>query len=427
MESPFFLYSFNLIRMISTSRILILLLCIGSITMISCNQEISAGPEQQNPTLLISFDGFRYDYLERVNTPHFDSLITDGVQAERLIPVFPSTTFPNHYSIVTGLYPENSGMIGNTMFDPEWDEWYRINNREAVEDEKWYEGEPIWNTLEKQDIRTGTMFWVGSEADIQGMHPTYWKSYDENMTEEARIDTVIKWLSYPEEQAVDFATLYFEHVDSYGHSYGLQSDSLNAAILKTDHLIGYLKTKMRKEDLWDKTNIVIVSDHGMVELSADKIIEIDKIIDMNKIERTIWGPVTMLQPKGGLTDEVYNKLKANEKNYMVYLKEDLPERFHLKNHRRIPDIVLVADIGYVPVNRNTKERFLRSLPAATHGYDNAEKLMHAFFIAHGPAFREGEKVSPFQNIHIYELINKLMYTDPASNDGNLDSVRVLLN
>lgn len=413
--------------MTSVYKKLKLLLCLGTIILFGCKQEVLPGPEQQNPTLLISFDGFRYDYLERVNTPHFDSLVAGGVQAEGLIPVFPSTTFPNHYSIATGLYPENSGIVGNTMYDPEWDEWYRISDREAVENEKWYEGEPIWNTLEKQGIRTGTMFWVGSEADIQGMHPTYWKPYDEDMTEETRIDTVVKWLSYPGEQAVDFATLYFEDVDSYGHNYGLKSDSLDSAISKSDRLIGYLKTKMRKADLWDKTNIVIVSDHGMVELSADKIIEIDKIISMDNIERTIWGPATMLQPKRGLTDEVYYKLKANEENYVVYLKEDLPERFHLKNHRRVPDIILVADLGYTPVNQKTKERFYQSLPSATHGYENTEKLMQAFFIAHGPAFGEGKKNPPFQNIHIYELLNKLMNTNPAPNDGNLDSVRVLLN
>lgn len=413
--------------MISAYRILKLLFYFAIILIAGCNQETSTDRLQENPTLLISFDGFRYDYLDRVDTPHFDSLIAGGVQAEGLIPVFPTNTFPNHYTIVTGLYPENSGLTGNTMYDPEWNEWYRISDREAVEDGKWYEGEPIWNTLEKQGIRTGTMFWVGSEADIQGMHPTYWKTYDGNMPEEARIDTIVKWLNYPEDRAIEFGTLYFEHVDSYGHDYGLKSDSLNAAISKSDRLMGYLKAKMRKAGLWDKTNIVIVSDHGMVELSADKIIEIDKIVDLDNIERTIWGPATMLQPKEGLTEDVFKKLEANEENYVVYLKKDLPERFHLKNHRRIPDIILIADPGYMPVDQNSRKRFLKSLPSATHGFDNAEKLMQAFFIAHGPAFKTGGKVPPFQNIHIYELLNNLKNTTPAPNDGSLDSVRVLLN
>lgn len=413
--------------MTSANKIILSFVFLGSVLIFSCKMDAPSDLPRENPTLLISFDGFRYDYLDRVDTPHFDSLIAGGVQAEGLIPVFPSNTFPNHYSIATGLYPENSGLTGNTMYDPGWNEWYRISDREAVENGKWYEGEPVWNTFEKQGIRTGTMFWVGSEAEIQGMHPTYWKTYDGSMPEEARIDTIVKWLSYPEERAIDFATLYFEHVDSYGHDYGLKSDSLNAAITKSDRLMGYLKAKMQKAGLWDKTNIVIVSDHGMVDLSADKIIEIDKIIDMNDIERTIWGPATMLQPKEGLTDDVYNKLEANKENYDVYLKEDLPERFHLKNHRRVPDIILIADLGYMPVDQNSRKRFFQSLPSATHGYDNAEKLMQAFFIAYGPAFRAGEKVPSFQNIHIYELLNKLMNTTPAPNDGSLDSVRVLLN
>lgn len=408
-------------------RYFALFCCLSGVFVVGCNQHTAAESAERNPTLLISFDGFRYDYLDRTDTPNFDSLVASGVSAEGLIPVFPSKTFPNHYSIATGLYPENSGLINNTMYDPKWDEWYRIRDRDAVENGKWYEGEPIWNTLEKQGIRTGTMFWVGSEADIQEMRPTYWKTFDGDMPEEARIDTVVKWLSYPEDKRVDFATLYFEHVDSYGHRYGLQSDSLDSAIAKADRLVGYLKSKLKKSGLWENMNLVIVSDHGMIDLSADKIIEIEQIIDLNNIEWVIWDPATMIQPKEGKTEEVYKKLKDREENYRVYRKEDLPARYHLNNHRRVPDIVLVADLGYTVVTEDFKSRFFDSLPAATHGYENAEKAMHSFFIAHGPAFRQGEEVSSFQNIHVYELLNYLMGTTPASNDGSIDSVRVLLN
>lgn len=377
--------------------------------------------------LLISFDGFRYDYLNKVDTPHFDSLASRGVQSEGLIPVFPTKTFPNHYAIATGLYPGNSGFVGNTMYDPKWDEWYRISDRQAVENGKWYGGEPIWNTLEKQGIRTGTMFWVGSEADIQGMHPTYWKTYDESMKAKARIDTVVKWMSYPDSSAVDFATLYFEHVDTQGHRYGTDSNSLKDAIRKSDRLLGYLKNKMRQKKLWNNTDIIILSDHGMVNQSADKMIILDDIIDMKDTKRIIRGPMTMIQPREDRKEEVFRALKSSEKNYRVYKKENLPERYHLKSHRRISDIVMIADLGYTILEKEHREEFLQRLPGATHGYDNNKKKMRALFMAHGPAFKKGARVDPFQNIHVYELINQLMNTQPAPNDGSLDSVRVLLN
>ncbi|TYP93977.1 ectonucleotide pyrophosphatase/phosphodiesterase family member 5 [Fodinibius salinus] len=391
---------------------------------VGCSQSKQQSHSQK--TLLISFDGFRYDYLQKVNTPNFDSLTNNGVQAEGLIPIFPSKTFPSHYSIVTGLYPENTGLVGNTMYDPKWEEWYRIRDREAVENGKWYGGEPIWNTLEKQGITTGTMFWVGSEADIQGTHPTYWKTYNGNMPNRARIDTVIKWMTKPDSQAVNFSTLYFSHVDSKGHRYGTESDSLENAIRKSDQLISYLKQQMRKQELWQNTNVILVSDHGMINQSADKTIRLDNIINMNNTERVNWGPVTMIWPKQGQKQKLYQSLKSAEHNYRVYKKENLPERYHLKNHRRVSDIVMVADLGYTILDEQYEQDFLQSLPRATHGYDNKQKSMQGIFIARGPAFKKSADVDAFQSIHIYELLNHVMNINPAPNDGSLDSVKVLL-
>ena len=401
----------------------VLLLLITLMGMAGCDTQQQEDP---NKTILISFDGFRHDYLQKVSTPHFDSLTAGGVKSEGLIPVFPSKTFPNHYAIATGLYPENSGFVGNTMYDPKWDEWYRISDRQAVEDGKWYGGEPIWNTLEKQGIRTGTMFWVGSEADIQGMHPTHWKTYNDDMPAKARIDTVMKWMTGAGEQTVDFATLYYSDVDSKGHRYGTDSDSLHNAIRRSDEIMGYLKQQMKKRDLWESTNVVIVSDHGMVDLSADKVVRLDEIIDIDDTKRVIWGPVTMIQPKEDREEEVYQALKSAEDHYRVYKKEELPERYHLKNHRRVKGIVMVADLGYTILDEDYQEDFIASLPRATHGYDNNKKAMQGFFRAHGPAFKEGAEVEAFQSIHIYELVNHLMGTEPVPNDGSLDSVRVLL-
>lgn len=390
------------------------------------NSEMNQVPAPENQLLLISFDGFRHDYLNRVNTPHFDTLVSNGVKSEGLVPVFPTKTFPNHYSIVTGLYTENTGLIDNMMYDPQFEEWYRISDREAVENKKWYGGEPIWNTAEKQGLRSGTMFWVGSEAPVQDMRPTFWKPFDGSMSYTARVDTVVKWLTYADDRAVDFATLYFELVDSEGHNHGLESDSLDMAIQKADSLLGYLKENLRRENNWDNLNVIVVSDHGMVDLSAEKMIMLDSIINMEDVERIRWAPATMIQPKEGKTEEVYRLLKKNEENYRVYRKEDLPERYHLKNHRRVPEIVMVADLGYTILNEGYRQRFLNNLPAATHGYDNSAGEMHALFVAKGPAFKSGVTISEFSNIHIYELMNHLLCTKPAPNDGSLDSVKVML-
>ena len=405
------------------STVLILVLAVIT-SIVGCSNQEQSHPQK---TLLISFDGFRHDYLSKVDTPHFDTLTANGVAADGLIPVFPSKTFPSHYSIATGLYPEHTGMVGNTMYDPDWEEWYRIRDRQAVTNGKWYGGEPIWNTLEKQGIRTGTMFWVGSEADIQGMRPTHWKIYDESMSDRARIDTVLKWMAASDTQAVDFGTLYFSHVDSKGHRYGIDSDSLKNAIRKSDQILGYLKQQMKKHNLWQNINLVIVSDHGMVDQSADKTIRLDNIINMENAERIIWGPLTMIWPKQGTEEQLYQSLKANAGDYRVFKKENLPERYQLKNHRRVSDILVVADLGYTILDEEYEQQFVESLPRATHGYDSNQKAMQGLFRAHGPAFKVGANVEAFRSIHIYELVNHLMGTEPAQNDGSLDSVRVLLN
>lgn len=409
-------------------RLTILFACVAIATInFSCSSE-EAQDRHPNQLLLISFDGFRYDYLEFTDTPNFDSLVAGGVRSKGMIPVFPSKTFPNHYSIATGLYPEHTGLVGNTMYDPQFEQWYRLSDRDAVEDPRWYGGEPIWNTAEKQGLRAGTMFWVGSEAPIQNIRPTYWKVYDESMSYEARIDTVVKWLSYPEGKSVDFATLYFEMVDAVGHRYSLQSDTLNATIRRADQLLGYLKQELRVAGEWEATNLLIVSDHGMTNLSAERTIMLDDIIDMEDVERISWNPATMIQPKEGKTNEMCRALKEqqSENHYRVYRKEELPERFHLKNHRRVPELIVVADLGYTLLNEGYRDRFLKGLPAGTHGYDNAEKEMQALFIGSGPAFKQGVEFSSFQNIHIYELMTHLLDIEPAPNDGSLDSVRTIL-
>lgn len=382
----------------------------------------SANSSKEASVLLISFDGFRADYLSKTDTPNFDKLVKQGVTAEGLIPIFPTKTFPNHYAIATGLYPENNSLIGNSMFDPEMNARYSMGNRSAVENSDWYSGEPIWNTVEKAGKKAGTMFWIGSEAPIQNMRPSHWKSYDGSIPNEARIDTVLKWMTR-ENEPVDLGTVYFSFVDSQGHRYGPDSDEVIAAIQKADSLIGYLMNELGKLDPNGNINLMIVSDHGMIEVTSDKKVVLDDYIDPEKLDIISYSPALMFNVEDGYESSIYESLKNSEKNYKVYSKEDIPERYHLKNNIRVPEFLMVADEGYTI---NTKDYFDSrgdSYPSGgAHGFDNANPKMDAFFIAHGPSFKKGLKLGRIENVHLYEVMAKILNVNPAPNDGDLNSV-----
>jgi predicted AlkP superfamily pyrophosphatase or phosphodiesterase len=398
------------------------------VTAIGCSNQSTTNEPKGEKVLLISFDGFRYDYLNKTDTPNFDKLVANGVISEGLIPIFPSKTFPNHYAIATGLYPENNGFVGNNMYDPDMDERFAIRNRDAVENPDWYQGEPIWNTVEKAGKNAGTMFWVGSEAPIQDIRPTFWKQYDESMGDSARIDSVISWMTLNNDKEVDLATLYFHFVDTQGHRFGPDSNELTEAVKRADDLVGYLMERLEQTSLNDITNTMIVSDHGMAAVSRDKIVVLDDIIDPEDLDMIAFSPVIMADVKDdNKLDEIYRALKENEEHYKVYLKDEIPERYHLKNHNRIPELTIIADIGYTI---NTKEVFdtRPEYPSGgTHGFDNQEKDMHALFVAVGPDFKSEYTMKAFENVHLYELMAHLLKIKPANTDGSLDSVSVMLN
>lgn len=377
---------------------------------------------QDHQLILVSFDGFRSDYLTKAETPNFDALVSGGVTSEGLIPVFPTKTFPNHYAIATGLYPENNGVIANNMYDPVMDARYRISDREAVENPEWYEGEPIWNTVEKQGKKAGTMFWVGSEAPIQNMHPTYWKIYDGDVPDSARIDSVLKWMTYPKEKKVDLGTLYFSFLDDAGHWYGPESQEVVQAIQRADSLMGYLMSELKTKGLWENTNIIIVSDHGMSALSKDRLVILDDLIDVQDVDIISFSPAVQMNVKEGKLDEVYSSLKANENHYKIYKRDDIPDRYHLKNHRRVSQLLMVADRGYTISTKSYVDSRPNYPSGGTHGFDNNDPEMHALFIGSGPGFKKGLKVKAFENIHIYELIAYLLNIEASANDGDINKI-----
>ncbi|GAB5410113.1 MAG: ectonucleotide pyrophosphatase/phosphodiesterase [Balneolaceae bacterium] len=392
-----------------------------------CTISCSLVAQKETPKLLlVSFDGFRPDYLSKTETPNFDKLAKSGVLGEGLIPIFPSKTFPNYYAIATGLYPENNGFIANRMYDEEMGLSFSMGDRNQVENPDWWKGEPIWNTVEKAGKKAGTMFWVGSEAPVQNMRPTFWKNYDGRMPNEARIDSVLSWMTLGSEKEIDFGTLYFSFVDSQGHRYGTDSEEIILAIQEADKLIGYLIQKLTEKDLLDSTNILIVSDHGMVNVSDDRLVVLDEFINTKYIEIIEGSPSLMMNVEEGKLDELYSTLKENETYFKVYKKQDIPERYHLKNSPRTPELLLIADLGYTI---NTKE-FIEgrnNYPSGgAHGFDNLEKEMWGLFVASGPSFKKGFKIKPIENIHLYELMTHLLDIEPAETDGSIDSVKTML-
>ena len=399
-------------------KLLVPIFLISVIVLQGCGSEQSVDEQSPQKVLLISIDGFMNEYLDRNFTPNFDRFIEEGTRAEYLIPVFPTKTFPNHYSQATGLLVENHGIISNSFPDDSLNARFSFGPpEESPDDERWWGGEPIWITAEIQGKTSATMFWPGSEASIDGVQPTKWKPYDGSVDNYARIDSVMSWLDTEGEVNADFATLYFSDVDSRGHGFGPNSAEVDEAVVYADSLVGYLWDKIDEIGVRDELNVIIVSDHGMAELSEDRVIFLDDLIDLNDVEMIDWTPVAMLKPDEGKTEEVYAALKENEQNYRVYRKEDLPDRYGFTDHYRIPEIIMIADVGYSITGKSFLED--RGLPAATHGFDHEAPEMRTIFMASGPSFTPGKTVPAFSALNLYELMANLLELEPAENDGEL--------
>lgn len=401
--------------------------------VLSCWACSSRGEKDRQPindlqptVILISLDGFRWDYLDKFPTPTLKKLAASGVRAKALIPAFPTKTFPNHYTIVTGLYPAHHGIVANSMFDPEFDAKFSLSKREAVSDGRWWEGEPLWVTAEKQNQHSGILFWPGSEAEIGGVRPTYWKVYDDNFLNSARVDTVLAWLDLPIKRRPTFFTLYFSEVDNAGHRHSPESPEVKRAVQSIDQLLGRLLSGLEARGLEARVNLVIVSDHGMAATTLDRVIYLDDYLNLNKINIVDWNPVMAVRPREMSEDQIYQKLVHAHPHLQIYRKTEIPERWHYRDHRRIAPIIGIADEGWTISRHGMKNLAERLYTTGEHGYDNQLAVMRAIFIAHGPAFKSGLVVEPFQNIHIYNLICDILKLQPAPNDGNLDSVRVML-
>lgn len=386
----------------------------------------SADPDPPLPVvLLVSVDGFRADYLDSDLTPNLNTLASRGIRAEALIPSFPTKTFPNHYTMVTGLRPDHHGLVANNMWDPEMESSYSLGDREAVQNPAWYGGTPVWVTAEQAGLATAPMFWPGSEAPIHGVRPRHWLPYDGDMTHEARIDWVLDRLSATGTDRVRFATLYFDDVDVAGHGFGPGSTEVARAVARIDSSIGLLLESLRTRGL-DEIDLIIVSDHGMSRLSRDRMIFVDDYIDPDSVRIVDWSPVLALWPDSAQQSSVYEALRGAHPNLHVFLRHEIPPDLGFGSHPRVAPIIGLADPGWSISTRDYFRRNTGRFQGGNHGYDQRSADMRALFIAAGPGFRLGMVVPPFPNVDVYEVIMTILGLTPAPGDGDLDRVKAML-
>jgi predicted AlkP superfamily pyrophosphatase or phosphodiesterase len=375
----------------------------------------------ERTVILVSFDGWRWDYHTRMPAPNLQRLIARGVRAEALIPAFPSKTFPNHYTIVTGLYPGHHGIVANSIRDEATGRLFTLGSRREVEDPMWWGGEPIWVTAERNGVATAPFFWPGSEAPIQGTRPRYWEPYNENLPGPARVERVLKWLDLPGNVRPRFASLYFEDVDTAGHDSGPDSQAVRDAVRRADGYLGQLMGGLERRGILDRINIVVVSDHGMSATASSRVIVVDDYISLDDVVISDINPTLGIFPKAGKEEIVYRALANAHPRLKVYRRPQTPAHWHYRDHPRIPPIVGVVDDGWQVVPRISLAALIARAARAgggQHGYDPRDQSMHALFVAAGPAFKQGVTVRAFENVHIYNALAKILGVQPVKNDGD---------
>ena len=381
--------------------------------------------------ILISLDGYRYDYLDKFKPETLNRLAREGVRARWMIPSFPTKTFPNHYSIVTGLYPQNHGIVENSVHD--FGQVFKMDDRKKVQDGRWWLGEPIWVTAQKQGQIAASYFFVGTEAPIGGERPRYWRTYNGDVPQEMRVDKVLGWLDLPAAERPTMITLYFSDVDDAGHEFGPDAEETRYAVLNTDRYLRQLTDGLAARGISDRVNIIVVSDHGMAARDQRNAIVMDEYFDTT--DKTLADPILtsgeiwQIYPKPGKEASIITALK-NIKHASCWLKADIPSRLHYSSGARVAPIVCSSDEGWSMTSRDRFETARKSddfdKVRGAHGYDNRYESMRAIFVADGPAFKSGFVAEPFENIDVYELMCKILGLTPAKNDGDLGRVRGML-
>uniref|UniRef100_A0A914WG45 Extracellular Endonuclease subunit A domain-containing protein n=1 Tax=Plectus sambesii TaxID=2011161 RepID=A0A914WG45_9BILA len=372
------------------------------------------------PVLTISLDGFRADYLQHGYTPSIQRLIDCGSHSPFMYSSYPSKTFPNHYSLVTGLHPESHGIVDNYMYDPVYNESFNM----GTPDPKWWGGEPLWITAERNGLKSAVYFWPGSDKNISGSYPTYYKNYNQSVPFSERVDQIVQWLLLPSDKKPAYLGLYFDQPDTNGHRFGPDSIQVNDALLQVDSMVNLLLQELNNNQLMHCLNIIIVSDHGMQTLNH-QIIALNQYFDTNQTQ-TFEGPVgrVMINSNAGINQSTIHEAFRckNSSVFRSYTSGlDSPRRIHYTRNRRIGQVIVDSSAGYYVKGDATPSKEI-----GEHGYDFRLANMHALFVGYGPSFKRGYLAEQFQNIEIFELVSDLLalsYRPP--NNGTAGSLRHL--
>jgi predicted AlkP superfamily pyrophosphatase or phosphodiesterase len=384
----------------------------------------NAEAEQAKPyVVMVSLDGFRYDYAKKYGAKHLLALGAQGAAATQgMIPSFPSLTFPNHYTLVTGLYPEHHGIVANSFYDPERKQRYSYADPATNTDGSWYGGTPLWVLAEKQGMRSACFYWPGSEAEIAGMRPTYYLKFDDHFPDEQRIRQVITWLRMPAAQRPHFITLYYSTVDHAGHQYGPDSPQTAAAVVHVDQLMGDLWAKLSQLQL--PVDLIVVADHGM-EREQGPWIDLDKYTDL--ADFTTVGSLLYANSEA-VAEKAYQELKIKSDTFTVYRSKRVPAALHYAGNPRAGDPVIVANGPYaIRAHGPAGGAEDRPPEPGMHGYDpRAMKSMRALFLAVGPDIRPGSVLEPFENVNVYPLVARILGLNAPKVDGSLNVLSKIL-
>ena len=384
---------------------------------------------KEKPYLIfISTDGFRYDYAKKYHAENLLKYSNQGVSAKAMLPSFPSITFPNHWSLITGLYPSHHGLVDNFFYDYSRKEFYAMSKKENAEDGSWYGGIPLWSLAEKQGVVSASLQWVGSASEAGGIRPTYYYHYHEKFTPEEKINKVVNWLKLPEDVRPHFISLYFPEVDAAGHHYGPETDETKNAVKLVDNAIGNLVEKVNQLGL-KNVNFIFVSDHGMIKIDKENPLSIPEML-LNKERFDIYNSQTLLRVVVKNPDEVksaYRELKKSKtEDYQVFLTKKFPRKLHYgtkdDQYSRIGQILLVPKAPKIFLEKG------KSTSAGKHGY-NPRKTpeMKAVFYAWGNVFRNQTEIDEFQNVSVYPLVAEILglkISEPI--DGKFSEVKKAL-
>jgi predicted AlkP superfamily pyrophosphatase or phosphodiesterase len=371
----------------------------------------SAGQQKKPYVILISVDGMRYDYMDKYKADHLLALSKGGVRAESMIPSFPSVTFPNHYTLVTGLYPSHHGLSQNDFYSPDKGKVYSMNKKEMISDSSWYGGTPLWVLAEQQKMLTASYFWVASEAAIKGVRLSYYYKYNSKTPIDSRIQTVVNWLKLPAEKRPHLITFYFPEVDHEGHTYGPESEEVNKSVQFIDESVYKLTQAVKATGL--DVNFILVSDHGMTKVDREHPIAMP-VVDTTKFKVSGDGILVEWYAKNKADVEpAYQKLKREAIGYDVYLKKDMPAKLHYSTAD--DRFNTIGDILLIPVWPKVFQYSNRKINIGWHGFDPyLVKDMHATFIAWGPAFNKNLKIPAFPNVDVFPVVSRILglsYTD----------------